>query len=167
MNTPMALILKATIAPTGPEPAFGFYGFAQRQSGVLAFRRSVSGRIEILLIKKRHSRNWGIPKGKLEPGLTLAENASKEAFEEAGVSGDTIGSAVGSYLDIKQSLDRAILIEVSVFLLAVTAAAADWPERAIRQVKWCSPEEASVLLHQPLLIQTCLILARRLSLKTA
>src|SRR5579862_6790928 len=55
------------------------------QSGVLAFRRLEGGDVAVLLVKKPNSKNWGIPKGNAEPHLTLAENAAKEAFEEAGV----------------------------------------------------------------------------------
>jgi 8-oxo-dGTP pyrophosphatase MutT (NUDIX family) len=144
-----------------------FRGFAQQQSGVLAFRHSPGGRLEVLLIKKQTSNIWGIPKGKLEPGLTLARNACKEAFEEAGVSGEIIGGTIGSYLDFKQSRDRVTLIAVSVFLLAVEAVAEDWPERAIRQVRWCSPQEASTLLRQPFLARLCRELALMRALECA
>src|SRR5271165_7023104 len=59
------------------------------QSGVLAFRRLENGGVAVLLVKKPRSSNWGIPKGNAVPGLTLSENAAKEAFEEAGVKGAT------------------------------------------------------------------------------
>ena len=59
----------------------------QIQSGVLAYRRHKKRGLEILLVKKPLSQNWGIPKGKLAAGLSLSDNAAKEAFEEAGVRG--------------------------------------------------------------------------------
>jgi ADP-ribose pyrophosphatase YjhB (NUDIX family) len=85
----------------------------QIQSGVLAYRRQKKG-FEVLLVKKPLSQNWGIPKGKLAEGLSLAENAAKEAFEEAGVKGRIEREAAGSYRAMKRRGDHQILIEVSV-----------------------------------------------------
>jgi 8-oxo-dGTP pyrophosphatase MutT (NUDIX family) len=44
------------------------------------------GGIEFLLVQTRGGR-WIFPKGGVEPGLTHAESAALEAFEEAGVHG--------------------------------------------------------------------------------
>lgn len=44
------------------------------------------GTIEFLLVRTRGGR-WIFPKGKAEPGLTHAQAAALEAFEEAGVHG--------------------------------------------------------------------------------
>ena len=47
----------------------------------------VNGRgIEFLLVQTRGGR-WTFPKGGVEPGLTLAQTAALEAFEEAGGHG--------------------------------------------------------------------------------
>lgn len=54
------------------------------QSGVLPYRVRKSGKVEILLVATGHFGRWGIPKGHAEPQITLAANAVKEAFEEAG-----------------------------------------------------------------------------------
>lgn len=43
--------------------------------------------IEFLLIRTRGSGRWTFPKGSTEPGLTHAQAAALEAFEEAGVHG--------------------------------------------------------------------------------
>jgi len=43
--------------------------------------------IELLLIRTRGSRRWTFPKGGAERGLTHAQAAALEAFEEAGVHG--------------------------------------------------------------------------------
>ena len=45
-----------------------------------------SGVIEFLLVQTRKGR-WIFPKGSVEPGLTHAQAAALEAFEEAGVHG--------------------------------------------------------------------------------
>jgi 8-oxo-dGTP pyrophosphatase MutT (NUDIX family) len=43
--------------------------------------------IEFLLVRTRGSGRWTFPKGSAEPGLTHAQAAALEAFEEAGVHG--------------------------------------------------------------------------------
>jgi 8-oxo-dGTP pyrophosphatase MutT (NUDIX family) len=49
--------------------------------------RMRGGKIEFLLVRTRGSGRWTFPKGSAEPGLTHAEAAALEAFEEAGVHG--------------------------------------------------------------------------------
>lgn len=46
-----------------------------------------NGVVEFLLIQTRGSGRWTFPKGSAEPGLTHAQAAALEAFEEAGVHG--------------------------------------------------------------------------------
>jgi 8-oxo-dGTP pyrophosphatase MutT (NUDIX family) len=125
------------------------------QSGALAYRFSSEGKLEILLVKKLHASNWGIPKGKLEASLSREENAAKEAFEEAGVKGVMQQRCLGSYRAMKRSGDRDVLIEVWVYLLQVTEVADEWPEKAVRVVRWCDPDEAALLLREPLLAELC------------
>src|SRR5271169_2973372 len=43
--------------------------------------------IEFLLVRTRGGGRWTFPKGSAEPGLTHAQAAALEAFEEAGVHG--------------------------------------------------------------------------------
>src|ERR1700684_4270282 len=43
--------------------------------------------IEFLLVRTRGSGRWTFPKGNTEPGMTHAQAAALEAFEEAGVHG--------------------------------------------------------------------------------
>jgi NUDIX domain len=78
----VADLMRDTLPPTSQGPN------AILESGVLAFRREENGEPLILLISKRRSKKWGIPKGRAEPYLSLHENAAKEAFEEAGVIGN-------------------------------------------------------------------------------
>jgi 8-oxo-dGTP pyrophosphatase MutT (NUDIX family) len=46
-----------------------------------------NGEIEFLLVRTRGTGRWTFPKGSAEPGLTHAQAAALEAFEEAGVHG--------------------------------------------------------------------------------
>lgn len=131
----------------------------QIQSGALAYRRAENGEISVLLVRKIHSQNWGIPKGKLVPHLSLDENAAKEAFEEAGVRGRIQQVAAATYRAIKRIYGQKCVIEVCVFLLEVTETAKTWPEKAKRDFKWVSPQEAAVLLREPVLADLCMRLA--------
>jgi len=62
-------------------------GTAILESGALAYRRRKNGEVLILLISKKRSKKWGIPKGRVNASLSFGETAAKEAFEEAGVAG--------------------------------------------------------------------------------
>jgi ADP-ribose pyrophosphatase YjhB (NUDIX family) len=137
------------------------------QSGVLAYRHHRRNGIEILLVKKPLSQNWGIPKGKLVEGLSLAENAAKEAFEESGVRGKIVQETAGSYRAMKRRGDHQIVIEVSVFLLEVTSVAKQWPEKATRLVRWCTIPEAIRLFREPVLVKLCSQLDGSLALQPA
>lgn len=132
-----------------------------RQSGVLAYRKTDAGAVEILLLKKPQSKNWGIPKGKSGKHLSLAENAAKEAYEEAGIRGHVRRHPSGTYRAFKRVEDQQVLIEVWVFLMDVTSEDRDFPERARRELKWVPAAEAGPLLREPLLVGLCQDLARR------
>jgi 8-oxo-dGTP pyrophosphatase MutT (NUDIX family) len=132
------------------------------ESGVLAFRREGSGEPLVLLISKRRSKGWGIPKGRAEPHLALHENAAKEAFEEAGVIGYIAPSSVGMYRAEKSATNSPTkrIIEVWVYLLEVTETLPDWPEREKRATRWVSCEFAARQLREPVLIHLCHRLAQ-------
>jgi 8-oxo-dGTP pyrophosphatase MutT (NUDIX family) len=56
------------------------------QVAAVCYRRRGDG-IEFLLVRTRSGGRWTFPKGSAEPGLTHAQAAALEAFEEAGVHG--------------------------------------------------------------------------------
>jgi 8-oxo-dGTP pyrophosphatase MutT (NUDIX family) len=130
---------------------------AELQSGVLAFRRDGNGEPLVLLISKRRSKKWGIPKGRAEPHLSLHENAAKEAFEEAGVIGHIAPASVGVFCAEKATADplRKRVIEVWVYLLEVTEELPDWPEKARRTTRWVRCETAARHLREPVLVRLC------------
>jgi hypothetical protein len=72
----MALLADMMRAPI-PLPASAT-GKPLLESGVLAYRRRrKSGEALILMISKRRSKKWGIPKGKIDPYLNFGEAAAK------------------------------------------------------------------------------------------
>lgn len=132
------------------------------QSGVLAFRREDNGDPRVLLISRKRSKKWGIPKGKVEPTLTFPETAAKEAFEEAGVVGFISPSSVGMFRAKKRTANPQAqqTIEVWIYLLEVTETAADWPERGKRATRWVTCEAAARHLREPVLAHLCNRLAQ-------
>jgi 8-oxo-dGTP pyrophosphatase MutT (NUDIX family) len=61
-----------------------------------------AGSIEFLLVRTRGSGRWTFPKGSTEPGLTHAQAAALEAFEEAGVHGRIEEAALARYIRRKR-----------------------------------------------------------------
>jgi len=62
--------------------------------------------IEFLLVQTRGTRRWIFPKGSAEPGLTHAQAAAIEAFEEAGVHGRIEETAFTHYKNRKPNSRR-------------------------------------------------------------
>ncbi len=81
---------------------------------------------------------WIIPKGHLEEGMTTAESAAAEAFEEGGVRGSVTEKPAGIFTYQKKGRDYI----VEVFLLEVTEVLDSWQEEQERQREWVSLEEA-------------------------
>ncbi|MBA2587968.1 MAG: NUDIX hydrolase [Alphaproteobacteria bacterium] len=99
--------------------------------------------LEVLLITSLNSKRWILPKGWPEEGLTLAENAAREAFEEAGVHGKITDKPVGTYHYLKEKKDGSGLpCSVDVFALAVTKQLHDWPEKNLRTLAWVPLDQA-------------------------
>ena len=102
------------------------------QSAALPYRIDRAGRPKILLVTSARAKRWTIPKGRAELHLTLAENAAKEALEEAGIVGAVASRSSGMYRAAKRVAGGVVTIEVRVYLMRVTGTLEDWPERRHR-----------------------------------
>ena len=116
---------------------------ARDQAGVIPFRRRRSG-IEICLIRSKGRKKWKIPKGFIDPGETAPQAELKEAWEEAGLRGRLLGSAIGSYQYQKWDVE----LTVAVFLMEVTASEDEWEESRFRERSWATLEEAIARLKK-------------------
>jgi 8-oxo-dGTP pyrophosphatase MutT (NUDIX family) len=114
------------------------FDWIYNQSGVIPYRRAEDG-IEILLIKSRSGKRWVIPKGIIEHELSPQESAQKEAYEEAGITGQIIKEMVGKYTYKKWGGTCT----VQVYLLEVEKIFEEWPEDFFRTREWISVEEAT------------------------
>jgi 8-oxo-dGTP pyrophosphatase MutT (NUDIX family) len=105
---------------------------------------------EVLIITSLNAKRWILPKGWLEPELSAAENAAREAFEEAGVIGKINPQPIGSYHYLKDRKDGGgIPCSVMVFALAVTRQFDDWPEKNLRKLAWLPVEQAAARVVEP------------------
>lgn len=98
---------------------------------------------QVCLVTSSSGKRWVVPKGCMEPGKTAGEVALQEAWEEAGLVGILHKEPIGSYVYEKYGATHHVV----VFLMDVTEAVEDWPERAIRQRNWLTPTQALVRIE--------------------
>ena len=108
------------------------------QAAAVPFRVDGRGRIEILLIRRRDKRKWGIPKGLVDPGDAPRDTALIESDEEAGVTGNVVGEPLGEYTYEK----FGGTCRVSVFALRVTEERETFLEQRARERRWYPLDEA-------------------------
>lgn len=120
-----------------------------RQVAALPWRRDAKGKLVVLLVTSRTNHKWMLPKGWPMPGKSDPETASIEAHEEAGVSGEVAGVAIGSY-HYRKIFDevRSSPAQAVVYALAVTAELDDWRERDQRRKKWVRPHKAATMVFE-------------------
>ncbi|MCC6419208.1 MAG: NUDIX hydrolase [Gemmataceae bacterium] len=94
---------------------------------------------EVCLVTSNNGKRWVIPKGIIDPGHTAGECALVEAWEEAGLVGTLSREPVGSYVYEKWGGT----CHVTVFVMDVTEAAEEWPERAARERRWLRAVEVT------------------------
>jgi 8-oxo-dGTP pyrophosphatase MutT (NUDIX family) len=123
------------------------------QVAAICYRVRSSG-IEFLLVQTRGGR-WTFPKGSAEPGLTHAQAAALEAFEEAGVHGRMEEASFARYVRRKgagsseaksstRSSDKELA--VNAHLCEVTRLEA--PQEFGRNPTWFSAHQAKRRLRE-------------------
>ncbi len=122
-----------------------------RQSGVIAARVK-DGAPQVLLVTSAGGKRWIIPKGIVEEGYSPARSAAKEAWEEAGVSGEVSRRMLGRYNYPKWNGVCTVL----VYRLNVDEIHRGWPEAHVRRRKWLSPAAAAKRVGDPVLAQIIL-----------
>ena len=118
------------------------------QFGAAPFRYGEDGQVEVLLVTTRETRRWMVPKGWPIKKLGPLGTAMQEAYEEAGVRGDgrpSIGTF--DYLKVMRKGPNQIC-EVELFGLLVVEELDDWPEKAERDRRWFSAEDAAAAVEE-------------------
>jgi len=129
------------------------------QVGALPYRLGADG-VEVLLITSRGTGHWIVPKGGLMAGLTNAQAAAEEAWEEAGVRG-VIGEAeAGRFTHAKTQTGRPPLsCRILLYHLRVEEELEDWPEKGQRRRQWFGAAEAAATVRSKELAALILRLA--------
>ena len=102
--------------------------------------------IEFLLVQTRGGR-WTFPKGGVEPGLTHAQTAALEAFEEAGVHGRMEQHAFARYKRRKRN-GGSQPAEIAVHAHLCEVSRLGTPQEAGRIPTWFSAEKAKRRLQE-------------------
>ena len=104
----------------------------RQQVAAVCYRTGTRG-IEFLLVRTRRGR-WIFPKGGVEAGLTQAQSAALEAFEEAGVHGRIEEMPFARYRLAKTAASGADGDTVTAHLCEVSHLEA--PQEAYRTPTW-------------------------------
>jgi len=119
-----------------------------RQVAALPWRTGENG-LEVMMITSRETRRWVIPKGGRMVGKTDPQAAAQEAYEEAGVQGETLGAPIGHFRyakRLKSGAEQACV--VAVYPLEVLIQLGAWPEDQQRQRRWMPQAEAAAAVHE-------------------
>ena len=104
--------------------------------------------IEFLLVRTRGGR-WTFPKGSIESGLTHAQAAALEAYEEAGVHGRIEEAAFARYIRMKPAYDRhSSRIEVTINAHLCEVSHLSTPEEEDRNPTWLSADKTKRRLRK-------------------
>ncbi len=121
-----------------------------RQAGAIPYE-IVAGEIRVLLVTSRESGRWLIPKGCVDTGLSPAEAAELEAYEEAGIEGKVASEIPLGFFTYfkkrKSGFNQPATVEV--YLLHVEKRCKKWPEMKQRKLGWFSIAEAAELVKEP------------------
>lgn len=122
-------------------------------------------RVEFLLVRTRGGR-WTFPKGAIESGLSPAQAAALEAFEEAGVHGRIEEASFARYTHRKGGgKGRSRELVVQAHLCRVTRLGA--PKESHREPTWFAADKAKRRLQQDRATDCAAQLVRVLDLAVA
>jgi len=103
--------------------------------------------VEFLLVRTRGGR-WIFPKGNAEPGLTHAQAAALEAFEEAGVHGRMEEACFSRYSRRTEPSERASQKTVTVNAHLCEVLRLESPQESGRTPTWFPAEKTKRLLRE-------------------
>ena len=128
---------------------------SERQQVAAVCFRILSTGMEFLLVRTRRNR-WTFPKGGAQPGLTYAQSAAIEAYEEAGVHGRIEEAAFAQYRNGKlRSGERQVIYAHLCEVLRLGE-----PEELNRNPTWFPPTKAKRRLAEGRTAENATELAR-------
>ena len=117
-------------------------GESRKQVAAVCYRIR-KRKLEFLLVRTRKGR-WTFPKGGVIHGLTHAQSAALEAFEEAGVHGRIEETSFTSYTLRR----RANSSEAVIHAHLCEVLRLDTPQEANRTPTWFPPEQTQACLRE-------------------
>lgn len=107
------------------------------------------GEVQVMLVTSRETQRWVLPKGWTEKRVPPHVQAAREAYEEAGLVGETAPEPVGSYTYEKRLPGRhTVRCEVDVYPMRVERQLEDWPERRERRTAWFTLSQAAMAVEE-------------------
>ena len=114
------------------------------QAGVIAYRQiAPHWPLQLCLITNRRDR-WGFPKGTVRRKEQPAAAAFREAYEEAGISGDVVSGPFA----FRQYRRQGRPFSLQIYLMHVTSTADEWPEADSRRRCWVSIRNAFEIIDR-------------------
>lgn len=119
-------------------------GEPRQQYGVLPWRSDRKGNLRVMLITSRRRARWIVPRGWPVEGRAPFMSAALEAFEEAGIIGDTSSAPLTHFHYLKEEEDGSQeKLRVTLFAMQVRGTLSHWRERHQRRRKWFGLDEAA------------------------
>ena len=118
------------------------------QAGVLAWLADTRP-LRFVLVTSRRTGRWVFPKGGIEDGMTAADTAAQEAFEEAGLIGRPLPDPIGRYRTPKIRPPLIWTVEVALYTMRIDSVLDRWIEEDQRQRRFVTLEEARGLMDEP------------------
>ncbi len=141
---------RSTIPATGSVDVQGlsYVAGVTRQAGAMAWRER-DGEIEIAIVTSRRTGRWVFPKGGIDDGMTEAETATNELYEEAGIVGIADQTPIGTYRTAKIRPPLIWTIEITLYPVEITQVLEDWLEIKQRERRFVRIDEAAQFLAEP------------------
>ena len=115
--------------------------------GVIPFDVS-QDKITVLVVTSRRRGRWVLPKGKLKKGESHKKGCKREAFEEAGITGNIL-TDYPMTVPIKRRIDAiAQHVPVTFYPMRVTDQVDEWPEQEVRARQWVALDEATSVIDK-------------------
>lgn len=123
----------------------------QVSAGGVAFRTGGAG-VEVALIAVGEPRRWQLPKGRVDPGETAEQAASREVREEAGLETERLGplDTIEYWYQVSRDGGRVrIHKRVHFFLMRATGGDVSRHDQEVHEARWFPIAEAIARLAFP------------------